>query len=70
MDFGNNTKTNDGDINDFLYSGGTPNYNLPADPGSSTGHMTQPMNRPDQNSMSNANNAADKIAMMNRLKEQ
>ena len=44
MDYSNNVKNNDADINDMLYSGG--NYNLPADPGSSQARMTQPMNRP------------------------
>ena len=65
MDYSNNTKTNDADINDFLYSGGADgggasNFSLPADPGSSTGYMRQPMNRPDsasQNPLGGAANA-------------
>ena len=42
MDFGGNAKTNDGDINDFLYSGDQPSaagYQLPADPGSGAAYM-------------------------------
>ena len=39
MDFSSNTKTNDGNINDVLYSGESTNYSLPNDPGSSTGYM-------------------------------
>ncbi len=41
MDFSSNTKTNDGNINDLLYSGdgGGASYGLPADPGSGTGYM-------------------------------
>ena len=50
MDFGKNTKTNDGNIHDVLYSGGNDNfsnkYDLPADPGSGPAYMQQPMNRP------------------------
>lgn len=37
-----NAKTNDGDINGFLYSGGegvTGNYDLPPDPGSGPSYM-------------------------------
>jgi hypothetical protein len=45
MDFKSNVKTNDGNINDFLYSGeaaannGSSSYNLPSDPGSSKAYM-------------------------------
>ena len=74
MDFSSNTKTNDGNINDLLYSGGgTSNYNLPSDPGSGPSYMKQPMNRPQSNStdpLGVASNAQDKMAMLARLKEQ
>ena len=73
MDFGKNTKTNDGDIHDVLYSGGGGNYSLPADPGSGPAYMQQPMNRPmssSKNPLANVTNANEKLARMNKLKEQ
>ena len=74
MDFKSNAKTNDGDINNFLYSGDDNNsrgqYALPSDPGSGQQFMKQPMNKPQSNGLSNASNANEKIAMLNKLKQQ
>ena len=42
MDFGSNAKTNDANINDFLYSGDDrvgSGYQLPQDPGSQNAYM-------------------------------
>jgi len=72
MDFKSNAKTNDGNINDFLYSGEDNNaggYSLPSDPGSGQKFMSQPMNRPQSNGLGNASNANEKIAMLNKLKQ-
>ncbi len=74
MDFQSNAKTNDGNINDFLYSGDSPGangYDLPADPGSSKAYMQQPMNKGQtvNNGLNNVNNANDKIAMLAKLKQ-
>lgn len=72
MDFRSNAKTNDANINDFLYSGDEPvgsGYQLPADPGSGSAYMRQPMNRPDsasQSALGGAANANDKIAMLKK----
>ena len=40
-------------------------------PGGGSGYMRQPMNKQssNQNSLANINNANEKIAMMNRIKE-
>ena len=71
MDFTSNAKTNDANINDFLYSGDDqhqPGYSLPSDPGSGIGHMRQPMAAGESStaSLANANNANDKIAMLKK----
>jgi len=56
ISFTSNAKTNDANINDFLYSGeeaaSDSIYSLPGDPGSGTGNMRQPMNRPESASQS------------------
>ena len=74
MDYRNNVKQNDGDINSFLYSpgesGSAQKYALPRDPGSGPAYMTQAMNRPQSSYLKDANNAGEKMAMLNRLKEQ
>ena len=73
MDFRSNAKTNDANINDFLYSGDEPvgsGYQLPSDPGSGAAFMRQPMNRPESASqggaLAGATNANDKIAMLKK----
>jgi hypothetical protein len=78
MDYGNNVKQGDGDINNFLYSPEDnkreqiteQQYNLPADPGSGPSYMKQPMNRPQSSGLRDAGNAGEKMAMLNKLKEQ
>ena len=47
IDYGNNTKTNDADINNFLYSDDGPSgsgYNLPEDMNEPNQYMQQPNN--------------------------
>ena len=76
MDFKGNTKTNDANINDLLYCDDNTDtiasrYEIPADPGSGASYLRQPMNRQESASgLGNAANANDKIAMLNKLKQQ
>lgn len=73
MDFGKNTKTNDADINSFLYndddsSQAASKYSLPADPWTTT---AAPSQQPAGKSgvMRPGSASVEKIAMMNKLKQ-
>ena len=75
IDYGNNTKSNDADINNFLYSDDGPaggNYNLPEDMNEPTYQMRQPNNVGMTASTQNLNPdaAADRRAKLQKYQEQ
>ena len=77
MDFGNNAKTNDGDINSFLYSDpsasqnsqAASNYNLPSDPWTTTAPSQASSSVGASNMMRPPSASVDAMARMNKLKQ-
>ena len=76
MDFGNNTKANDDDINSFLYndpsasSQAASNYSLPSDPWTTTATQVPSAAGSSNVSMRPGSASVEKMAMMNKLKQQ
>ena len=76
MDFGNNTKANDDDINSFLYndpsasSQAASNYSLPSDPWTTTATQVPSVAGSSNVSMRPGSASVEKMAMMNKLKQQ
>ena len=78
IDYGNNTKTNDADINNFLYSDDGPGgaggqYSLPADTNEPASFFQQPDNMAAAGAQQNQNpdaTAADRRAKLQKYQEQ